>query len=117
MIVVEVYMIPQGDHSEKHLISSAIINCIGQHREDGDRAYVARLMKDPEFGGPKDSAELAEVTEALSQGQEPAKRRVYKSTRIRGHKPGPRGVWDLIGGILKVLMGSRLKPYRKPEAE
>lgn len=107
MIVVRVYMRPGGDEKQERLLSTATFACVGQATEDvpalgvrkGERVYRVRLLKDAEFGGPKtdqDDVHLAQV---------------WREDTVRGHMPGPRGVWDLVGGALRVMLGSRLSPY------
>lgn len=104
MIVTRIYMWPKGAREQARLLSTAALSCIGQATRDegnvrqGERAYNVRLFKDVEFGGPTDSTDLQTA-------------KVWRSDQIRGHMPGPRGVWDLLGGAMKVVLGNRLNPY------
>ena len=107
MIVVKVCMWPEGDRSRERLLSLAAIDCIGVASVDipaqgivkGERAYRVRLFKDTDYGGPKEGQNL----EAAS---------VWRTGYVRGHMPGPRGVWDLLGGALKLVLGDRLSDYK-----
>ena len=61
---------------------------------------------DTSFGGPDGSKPLPASERAL-----------WKQGTVRGHMPGPRGAWDLVGGALKVLIGPRLTEYVSGESE
>lgn len=117
MIVVKVYMWPQGDETQARLLSQATIDFQFEAKADdealgvrkGERAYRVTLLKDTQFGGPKDGDEIRPVL--VDSGK------VWRNGRVRGHMPkatgaDARGVWDLIGGALKVLLGNRLERYR-----
>ena len=109
MIVVKVCMWPGGDASQERVLSVGTIACVGVARaadaargiRAGERAYQMRLLKDTSFGGP-DGAD----PEALHTAP------VWRAGGVRGHLPGPRGAWDLLGGGLRVLLGARTNDYR-----
>ncbi len=103
MIAVEVWMWPGGSRARRHLLSVATLVCCGA-RPDGERAYIVRLLKDATFGGPT-------TTETESAIRDPDARKVWRIGQIRGHYPGARGVWDLLGGALRQLVGDRLGSY------
>lgn len=111
MMVVKVYMWPGGDADAEELLCQATFDCQGEATRDapelgvrqGERGYRVRLLKGPRFGGPGEGAEV--------RPQYVQKRKVWKEGFVRGHLPGRRGEWDLIGGALRVLLGSRLNPY------
>ena len=107
MVVVKIYMWPGGDQSRERLLSQASIACIGEASQDqgdvrrGERAYRVRLFKDTSFRGPRDGEDLARLPRS----------KVWREGTVRGHRPGQRGAWDLVGGALQVLLGRRLRPY------
>lgn len=113
MLIVQVSMTPGGDFSKLRTLAYATITNVGVAREDrpdlgvkrGERAYRVRLFKDAEFGGP---TTLDELRDCVSSG-----RKVWREFGVRGHMPGPRGVWDLVGGALREGLGSRLNDYRR----
>jgi len=110
MLLIQVHLIPRGDLSRKRLWSQATIDLQGIANEDdgvhrrGERWYRVRLLKGGRFGGPgpDDDPRPHAVPE----------RQVWKEGWVRGHFPGRRGEWDLIGGALKLMLGSRLNSYR-----
>lgn len=114
MVVVKVCMWPQGDRTKERVLSVAAIDLLGQANEDrpeigvrkGERRYRVRLFKDTSFHGPDGSKDLPVSERAL-----------WKHGTVRGHMPGPRGAWDLVGGALRVLLGSRLDDYVPGESE
>lgn len=107
-------MWPGGDRSRERVLSVGAIDFLAEANADrpdlgvrkGERVYRVRLFKDVDFGGPT-AASAEELRTAP----------VWKQTRVRGHMPGPRGVWDLLGGALKVILGHRLEPYVIPTSE
>jgi hypothetical protein len=111
MLVVKVCMWPGGDRARERVVSVAAIDLLGQANEDrpdigvrkGERRYRVRLFKDVEFGGPDASGDLPATT--------------WRTGRVRGHLPGRRGVWDLIGGALKVVLRDRLDDYVEGDSE
>jgi len=117
MIVVKIYMWPGGDRSREHLLSQATIDLQGVAPTDdpangivkSERMYRVQILKDTEFGGPGDGAVIH--PDAVSESQ------VWRAEMVRGHRLGhgasARGVWDLVGGALKVLLRGRLAPYKK----
>ena len=113
MIVVKVLLWPGGDPSQERVEGIGLIDFQGQARADdpasgvkkGERAYRVRLLKMPQFGGP-DGSDQGRV-------QHPAAHDIWREGYIRGHQPGPRGAWDLLGGALNVLLGSRLRDYKE----
>tara|TARA_B100001989_G_scaffold240807_1_gene206193 strand:- start:749 stop:1207 length:459 start_codon:yes stop_codon:yes gene_type:complete len=102
VLLVKIYMVPEGDESRAHLLSQATIDLQGT-REDG-RWYRARLLKAPRFGGPGEGDPVRPhlVPEAQT----------FRSGWVGGHNPNIRGEWDLLGGALRALLGARLDPYR-----
>lgn len=119
MMVVKVYMWPGGRQDEERLMAQASFACQGVAKRDdpelgvlrGERAYKVRLMKGLQFRGPKDGADLARAPKSW----------VWKEGLVRGHRPHQRGakargVWDLIGGALGVILGKRLDPYADASA-
>lgn len=102
MLLVKVYMLPNGLPDGKRLLTQATITCTGV-REDG-RTYKARLFKDVQFGGPDDGVVEARVRPL-------PKRQVWRTVTIRGHQPGRRGVWDVLGAVLREALGTRLDDY------
>lgn len=106
MLVVTFSMWPSGSRKDQRVLSLAALDCIGQARHDapeqgvrmGERAYRVRLFKDVAFGGPDGSGDLDRAP-------------IWRGGRIRGHMPGARGTFDLVGGALKLLLGPRLAAY------
>lgn len=111
MIVVKVCMWPGGDPAHERVECIGLIDFQAQAKTDdaslgvrqGERAYRVRLLKMPQFGGPDGSD-----PERL---RAPRASDVWREGYVRGHQPGPRGAWDLLGGALAVLLGSRLGGY------
>lgn len=111
MIVVKVEMWPGGDPAQARTECIGLVDFQGRATRDeptlgvrkGERAYRVRLLKMPAFGGPDGSD-----PERLRR---PRPSDVWREGTVRGHMPGPRGAWDLLGGVLKVLLGARLKDY------
>lgn len=105
MILIQVFMVPQGT-GPRRLLTQATLSCVGEATRDlpeagvtkGSRAYRVVLHKDTAFGGPGEDADL--------RGARP-----WKTGTVVGHRPGPRGVWDLLGGALRAVLGSRLDGY------
>jgi hypothetical protein len=105
MVVVKILMWPGGDRARERVLSIATLSLLGQAAADrpdlgvvrGERAYRVRLFKDTQFGGPDGlSLPLAGV---------------WHQGTVRGHLPGPRGGWDLLGGALRCLLHGRLDAY------
>jgi len=119
MLVVKVYLWPQGNHRQERLLSVMRIFNVGTTpREDApeitDRVYVVQILKD--------ATHIPGGAERLAGPLPPRPREIWRSARIGGHvvgRPGPaaRGVWDLVGGALKVILGRRLAPYRDENGE
>lgn len=120
MLVVKVYLWPRGDKRRETLLCQATLDLQGQAQHDvpelgvveGERRYQVQLLKGTQFGGPGAGAD---VNPGLLK-----KSAVWKRGMVRGHRPGgrgraARGVWDLLGGALKVLLGDRLEPYVEVE--
>lgn len=107
MVVLRGYMWPQGRKEDQQLLSSATLTCLGVARADdpalgiqkGERAYRFRIFRDVAFGGPDEAADLRTCP------------RPWREGFIRGHRPGHRGLWDLLGGALRGALGARLTPY------
>lgn len=99
MVVVKICLWPKGDRTAERVLAVGSLTLIDQ--ADGVRTYKARLFKDPAFGGPDGSGDLAGAP-------------VWREGTITGHRPGARGGWDLLGGALRELLGSRLASYRTP---
>jgi hypothetical protein len=107
MLVVKICMWPGGDRRREKVLSVGALDCVGiaqkadpdQGVVAGERAYKVRLFKDTAFGGPDGAAGLEHAP-------------VWREGRIRGHIPGSRGTWDLVGGALRELLGERLRPYK-----
>ena len=121
MLLVKFLMWPGGDALREHTLSIASLACIGVARQDdaalgirrGERAYHVKLYKDVQFGGPDGTGALQSAP-------------VWREGWVRGHIPGARGISDLVGGALKLLLGRRLSAYveyggalgpAEPEAE
>lgn len=106
MVVVKVCMWPGGDRTRERVLSVAAIDLIGEATEDcprdnvrkGERMYRVRLFKDTSFGGPDGSGDLSSAP-------------LWRRGKVRGHIPGRRGAWDLVGGALRHLLGARLNDY------
>lgn len=104
MLVVRASMWPKGDATRAYDLAVGTWACVGQARRDdpalgvraGERAYQVTLFKDVSFGGP--------ALPTRSGG-------VWRSGNVRGHFAGARGVWDLVGGGLRELLGTRLRSY------
>lgn len=114
MLVVKVYMWPGGDQDREHLVCQGTLDCQGVAAHDdgtvkkGERRYRVRLLKGTLFGGPGDGDDVRPDNVPRSK--------VWKEAMVRGHRPdgrgsAARGVWDLVGGALKVILGRRLSPY------
>lgn len=109
MLVVKVYLWPLGDASRARLLSQASISLLGQAGRDdpergirkGERAYRVRIFKDTDYRGPEDGVDVREVPSS----------KVWREGHVRGHLPGRRGVWDLLGGALQAVIGGRLGDY------
>jgi len=106
MLVVKVLMWPFGDHTKEELLSVATITNVG--REGGPsqdvRKYKVVLHKDVRFN----RANL----EAPEEIKSPDRRNVWRRGGVAGHRPGKRGVWDLIGAALQGMLSLRLEGYR-----
>jgi hypothetical protein len=106
MVVVSLCIWPGGDRARERELSVATLSLLGQAAADrpdlgvvhGGQAYRVRLFKDTQFGGPDGSGELP-----LSS--------TWRQGTVRGHLPGPRGGWDLLGGALRCLLHGRLHAY------
>jgi hypothetical protein len=102
MVVIKAIMYPGGMADRAYTLGIASLTFLGQAREDrgaiqqGERVYDVKLFKAPEFGGPSDEPRGA----------------IWKRGSIRGHLPTARGVWDLLGGSLSQLLGSRIDRYQ-----
>lgn len=105
MVVVKVFMWPGGDESQERLMSVMTLACKGELK--GERRYEVRAFKDAAF---LSDPQILEDPAALHRG---AREHLWRTEVIRGHFPGPRGVWDLVGGALKVTLGDRLARYRR----
>ncbi len=107
MVVVHLEMWPGGVESAKYTLGVAKLSLLGVATTDradediirGERVYHCTLYKDTAFGGP-----------ATISAAKPSQ--VWRSGKVRGHLPGPRGIWDLLGGALKGVLGTRLQRYR-----
>lgn len=110
MVVVKIELWPAGRREQARVLSVAAIDCIGEAKADdraagvrkGERMYRARLFKDVAFGGPDGSTDLHEAP-------------VWRQGYVRGHIPGRRGGWDLLGGVLRWVLGDRLDDYIRIE--
>lgn len=106
MLVVKLCMWPRGDRSKERTLAIGTLACIGQATRsegdvvEGERAYRVRLYKDRQFKGPTEQA----VADRPLAG-------IWRQGIVRGHLPGRRGAWDLLGGALQVLLGNRLERY------
>lgn len=104
MLTVTVQMWPQGAQDRARVLTVGTLALVGQALRDegdvrkGERLYRVRLYKDTAFGGP---------AEVPADGD----RRIWREGWVRGHFPGPRGVWDLLGGALQHVLGSRIAGY------
>ena len=104
MMVVLTEMWPEGDGSRRYPLSVATFTCMGQSAVPGDRLYRVRLYRDAQFGGPTAKGPLASAS-------------TWRVGLVRGHVPGRRGVWDLVGGAISALLGERLTGYRTATGE
>jgi len=108
MVVVKLCMWPGGRRADERVLSVATLTCLGEARADapeqgirkGERMYRIRVFKDVAFNGPDGSTDLAEAP-------------VWREGIVRGHVPGRRGGWDLLGGALRLLLGDRLDDYKR----
>lgn len=103
MLVVKIYMWPDGDWTRERLVSVGTFGLVNVAKNKV-RTYHVRLLKEPRFGGPTDSAPPARISQ-------PHPRSVWRQGIVTGHRPGPRGAWDLVGGALRVLLDRRLADY------
>jgi hypothetical protein len=111
MLVVKVEMWPGGNPAQARTECIGLIDFQGQAKQDdpalgvkaGERAYRVRLLKMPQFGGP-DGSDPERI-------RNPSARDVWRTGYVRGHLPGQRGAWDLLGGALRALLADRLLPY------
>lgn len=108
MLVAKFHMWPLGNEGQARFLGAAALDCIG--RSGGERRYRVRLLKMPEFKGPEEH----ELREALTRG---LKKHIWREGFVRGHRPGPRGTWDLLGGSLRELLSERLASYRAFDPE
>lgn len=102
-MVVKAYMWPGGNPDREYFMGAATF-ALEEIESDGKRAYKVTLLKNPNFGGPVES-ELAEHYDNP--------RKIWRQGRIRGHAYPQRGAWDLIGGALREMLGSRLRDYKR----
>ena len=122
MMVVKVYMWPGGDQTREWLMTQATFSLLGRALRDapelgvvrGERSYRVQLLKDTSFGGPADGKDV--------RPRQLRKRDVWREILVRGHRPGgkgraARGVWDLVGGALGVMLGSRIDTIVEMPAE
>jgi len=111
MLVVKVYMWPQGDSTRERILTAAKFSLQGRDPETGERCYKVEVLKDTSYT----------KSDWNDDGRIYAhpKKDVWKGGFIRGHFPGlgKRGTWDLIGGALKVLLGRRLSNYEGYDPE
>jgi len=87
-------------------MSVATFTCKGQSKE-GERRYQVKLLKDAQFS-KLDLNDPGAV-------RRPPGREVWRQGWVRGHFPGRRGIWDLVGGALNMMLGSRLVSYRRDD--
>lgn len=115
MVVVKVCLWPGGRADQEQVLSIATLTLLGQAVRDepslgvrrGERAYRVLLFKGPEFGGPAEATEdVLRRASVLGRGA------IWKGGGVRGHFPGPRGAWDLLGGALRGLLVDRIQGYR-----
>lgn len=99
MMVVKVYMWPGGDSAKARLLGAATLALTGV---SNTRSYDVRLLKDTSFAGP--STDEA-IHAAACAGP------VWRRGEVRGHRPGDRGIWDLLGAALHKVLGRRLQSY------
>lgn len=94
------------------LVATFSLRDIARHGAGAARSYVVRLLKDADFIPGGEARFSSPVTYST-----PTRRDVWREGSVTGHVTGlggaqARGAWDLIGGSLKVLLGSRLDGYR-----
>lgn len=114
MVVVKLYMWPEGDPTREHFIAAGTLDLLGIVAERDDatdlpprsRFYRFRAFKGVHFGGPTMEAIRA------ARGQLPS-RDVWRQCFIGGHLPHSRGVWDVLGGAIRECLSQRLAPYRR----
>jgi len=117
MVVIKAFMWPNGDPSKEQFISAATLTCVGRLPEDdpstglaaNTRLYRLTILKGESFGGPG--------LEALpTKARSPHHSDVWRKAHVGGHRPGRRGLWDVLGGALGSVLGGRLTDYRKLSA-
>lgn len=114
MVVIKAMMWPGGSPGMEYPLSIATLTCTGHAPETGERCYEVRLLKGHRFGGPG--------PDDVERIRQPKSRDVWRSFVVRGHFPArrggqARGLWDLLGGALKVGLGFRLNSYQPSPSE
>jgi hypothetical protein len=108
-MVVRLEMWPHGRQDAARTLAVATFACAG--KEGAERFYDVKLLKSPEYGGPRVDVPLMDPDVAAAI-KSPGSA-VWRQGRVGGHVPGPRGPWDLLGGALVQLLGAaRLASYR-----
>lgn len=106
MVVMHVQIWPGGDQARARTFAIATMALVEE--SEGVRTYEVRLLKDTRFGGPNVEVPAMDP-DLIEQIVNPSA--VFRAARVTGHRSGARGVWDLIGGVLKVMLGNRLSSY------
>lgn len=111
MVVLRAEVWPQGDATKARSLGIATLALV-EVMPTGERAYDVRFWKAPTAGGlDVGCGELsADVVEAIISPRPTA---IWRRGQVRGHWPLRLGVWDVIGGAAKVLLGDRLTDYRR----
>lgn len=109
MIVVRIEEWPDGDHRRAQSVGVATLRPRVEH--NGERSYDVNLFKLPQYGGlDVGVGDIGDgVAASLKQG---AVGHLWKRAPVRGHFFGRLEVFDLVGGVLRVLLGDRLGSYR-----
>ena len=107
MIVVKVEMWPGGDAAKKRMLSVMKVWNVRVDTETGERGYRIEILKDTSF---TDLDMTVDENLVMVKSKD-----VWKKGMVRGHFPGKRGLWDLLGGSLAALLRERLSTYRGME--
>lgn len=113
MIVVRFEMWPDEDHTKAINIGLASFKLRVNHA--GERSFDVTFFKLPDHGGPDAGVGVVrpEVATAI-KARNP--RDVWQKMAVRGHFPARLGIFDLVCGAGKVILGDRLGSYRQVQA-
>jgi len=88
MLMIEIYMLPGGDKSKKHLIGGGVISNKGSSKKESTGNYEFQLIKVKGRNGAKSSG-------------------VWKRGEIKGFPRLRLGPWDLLFRCLKTVLEGR----------